>query len=97
LVVKPARFRYNFQVVDSQKSPSNRHAPSHYFGARPPGTAALAVAARQQRRCGQPGVTNLRLSRWSSQGNSLRRVPLCGMGWSRNSTSPGACTVDQRV
>src|SRR5499427_10661354 len=56
LVVNPAGFRYNFQVVDSEKSPSNRHAPKQIFGARPPGTVALVVAARQQRRRLQPGV-----------------------------------------
>jgi hypothetical protein len=46
--VKVAHFRYNFGVVDSQKSPSNRHAPNPFLELVRQAWL-LAVAARQQR------------------------------------------------
>ena len=59
---------------------------------------------RPRKMCSAPGASrpgNLekRTCGIRPQGNSLRRVPVCGTGWSRNSTSRGAaCSAGgQRV
>ena len=74
---KMVRFGYTFAVVDSRKTPTNRHVHQ-------------GIYARSS--CSAPGAGGLislekRTCEVTPQGNSLRRVPVCGTGWSRNSTS----------
>ena len=66
-------------VVDSQKTPTNRHVHQAIQDSH--------GAPRQEPECCKLGRNEPAKS--SPQGNSLRRVSQCGTGWSRNSTSPG--------
>ena len=73
---KIARFGYNLVVVDLQKIPTIdklRFALEHVHQDQQAGI----FVPRQERKAATPGETNLRIF---SQGNSLRRVPVCGAG-----------------
>ena len=98
MVVKRSPFGYNFLVVDSQKSPTNRHAPSQFLELVRQGTVAFLV------RCapgsGEHPAWKKRtcvLRDEARRGGAFAASRCAGWDEARNSTSPGRRTEDQRV